>query len=363
MSPDLRDARREALVRLLESEGLDGLIVTHLPNVRYLTGFTGSAAVLFLLGTELVLISDFRYRTQAESEVGEAARIEIVSSDVWGRAWRVLGEYHPVPTLGFEADAVTVQTAQRFDAAEVRSTLRPVVGLVERLRAAKHPSEVAAIREAARLATDAFEDAVRHIRPGVTEREVAAQLEYALRLRGSEWHPFATIVASGKRSALPHARTGTRRIEAGDLVLVDFGAQLDGYCADLSRTVVIGRPDERQRTIYDLVREAQRGALSAIRAGMTGQEADALARSVIASRGFGDAFGHSLGHGLGLEVHEAPRVSATNEDTLPENAVVTIEPGIYLPGWGGIRIEDDVHLTAEGAVLLSDGQTEFRELG
>lgn len=201
------------------------------------------------------------------------------------------------------------------------------------------------------------------VRPGLGELEIAALLEGALRRRGSEWHPFPTIVASGPRSALPHARTSPRAVQAGEWVLLDFGAQVDGYCADLTRTVVVGaRADERQRTIYELVRTAQRRALEHLRAGMTGREGDALARDVIAARGFGDAFGHSLGHGLGLEVHEGPRLAPTADATLPLHAVVTVEPGIYLPGWGGVRLEDDVHLGPEGADLLSDGRTELVEL-
>ena len=170
-------------------------------------------------------------------------------------------------------------------------------------------------------------------------------------------------MASGPRAALPHARTSTRAIGAGDLLLLDFGAQVDGYCADLTRTVVVGgRADERQRTVYELVRAAQRRALDHLRAGMTGREGDALARDVIATRGFGDAFGHSLGHGLGLEVHEAPRLAPTAEAALPLHAVVTVEPGVYLPGWGGVRLEDDVHLGPDGAEVLSDGRTELLEL-
>ena len=170
-------------------------------------------------------------------------------------------------------------------------------------------------------------------------------------------------MASGPRSALPHARTSNREVTSGDWLLLDFGAQVDGYCADVTRTVVVGRPaDERQETVYQIVRDAQIAARQIVHAGMTGKEADGVARSLITRRGFGEAFGHSLGHGLGLEVHEAPRVSKANEDVLPEKAVVTIEPGLYFPGWGGVRIEDDVVLTSDGTELLSDGKTELREL-
>lgn len=226
----------------------------------------------------------------------------------------------------------------------------------------KDAAEIAAIRAAADLAAHAFAATLPAVRPGVTERELAAVLEGELRRRGSEWHPFPTIVASGPRSALPHARTSGRVVGRDEIVLFDFGAQVDGYCADLTRTVVVGRADDRQRAVYGLVHEAQRAAIGGLRAGLTGREGDALARAVIEAHGFGEAFGHSLGHGLGLEVHEGPRVSKANQEVLPEGAVVTVEPGIYLPGWGGVRLEDDVMLTLEGAELLSDGRTELVEV-
>jgi Xaa-Pro aminopeptidase len=234
---------------------------------------------------------------------------------------------------------------------------------VERLRVVKSPEEVSAIRAAASLAQEALAEVLPTVRVGQSEREIGAGLEGALRRRGSEWHPFPTIVASGPRSALPHARTSDRAVGRGEWLLLDFGAQVDGYCADLTRTVVVGaRADERQRTIYELVRTAQRRALEHLRAGMTGREGDALARDVIAARGFGEAFGHSLGHGLGLEVHEGPRLAPTADAPLPLHAVVTVEPGIYLPGWGGVRLEDDAYLGPDGVVVLSDGRTELVEL-
>jgi Xaa-Pro aminopeptidase len=362
VSADPAGARQAALrVRLAEA-GLDGLLVTHLPNVRYLTGFSGSAGVALLLADETTLVTDFRYATQAPAEVGGDARVEVVERDVWERVGRLLQGRARQPVVGFEADVLPVGTAQRLGGFEPAADWRPVSGLVEALRASKDDGEVAAIRQAARLAGDAFEATVPAIRAGTAEREIAATLEAELRRRGSEWHPFPTIVASGPRTALPHARTAARVVSPGDLVLLDFGAQVDGYCADLTRTVVVGRADDRQRVVYDLVREAQQRALSGLRAGLSGREGDALARGVIEARGFGDAFGHSLGHGLGLEVHEAPRLSRANPDALPDDAVVTVEPGVYLPGWGGVRLEDDVRLTRRGAELLSDGCTALLEL-
>lgn len=363
MTPEQSVRRCSKLIESLAEEELDGLIVSHLPNVRYLTGFSGSAGVVAVLREETVFLTDFRYRTQAEQEVGRTARVETVPTNVWSRLWELLGGSPREMQLGFEAHSVTMQQAKEFSGVGLGITLKPVAGLVERLRVAKEPAEVVAIREAARLAGEALESTLTQVRAGQRELDVAAALERELRVRGSEWHPFPTIVASGHRSALPHARTECREIGVGDLLLLDFGAQVDGYCADITRTVVVGRKaDERQRTVYELVQLAQLKARQGVRAGMTGCEADSLARSIIEERGFAAEFGHSLGHGLGLEVHEDPRVSKTSEDPLPADSVVTIEPGIYISGWGGVRIEDDVYLGAEGTEILSDGRTELREL-
>jgi Xaa-Pro aminopeptidase len=359
--PDRRPERQAALRGGLAGEGLDALLVSHLPNVRYLTGFSGSAALLLVHGEATVLITDFRYAVQAPAEAGTAAAVEVDQKSVWDRLGRVVGSL-PITTLGIEAQALTVRDAERV-AGLTRARLVPVTDLVERLRAVKSPEEVAAIRAAATLAQEALAEVLPTIRPGQSELEIGAALESALRRRGSEWHPFPTIVASGPRAALPHARTSARAVQAGEWLLLDFGAQVDGYCADLTRTLVVGaRADERQRLVYELVRSAQGRALEHLRAGMTGREGDALAREVIAARGFGDAFGHSLGHGLGLEVHEAPRLAPTAETPLPLHAVVTVEPGIYLPGWGGVRLEDDVHLGPDGPEVLSDGRTDLLEL-
>ena len=345
----------------MDAEGLDGLLVQHLANIRYLTGFTGSAALLLVRRDSVILVSDFRYGVQAPQEVGNVARVEIDQASVWERLKRVLGDA-PIGTLGYEAHVATVRDAERLSASTA-ARLAPVSDLVEQLRAVKSPEEVQAIRDAAALAADALQEVLPSVRAGQSELEISARLEAALRRRGSEWHPFPTIVASGPRSALPHARTSTRTVGGGDWLLLDFGAQVGGYCADLTRTVVVGRAaDERQRMVYELVRAAQERALAGCRAGMSGREADALAREVIAARGFGEAFGHSLGHGLGLEVHEAPRVSPTAEAVLPMHAVVTIEPGVYFPGWGGVRLEDDLYLGGDGPVCVSDHRVDLLEL-
>jgi Xaa-Pro aminopeptidase len=358
---DRRPERQAALRAALQGEGLDGLLVTHLPNVRYLTGFSGSAALLLVHAEATVLVTDFRYATQAPAEAGDAATVEVDQKSVWDRLGRVLSGL-PQGSIGIEAHSLTVKDGERI-AGLFRGRVVPTTDYVERLRTVKSPEEVAAIRAAAQLAQDALAAVLPTITVGQSELEIGATLESALRRRGSEWHPFPTIVASGPRSALPHARTSARPVGRGEWLLLDFGAQVDGYCADLTRTVVVGaRADERQRAIYDLVRCAQGRALEHLRPGMTGREGDALARDVIAGRGFGDAFGHSLGHGLGLEVHEAPRLAPTSEVPVPQGAVVTVEPGVYFPAWGGVRLEDDLYLGADGPELLSNGRTELVEL-
>jgi Xaa-Pro aminopeptidase len=361
VEPDRRIERQTTLRLALEAEGVDGLLVTHLPNIRYLTGFTGSAALLLVRTDATVLISDFRYAAQAPAEVGPSASVEIDQRSVWDRLGRLLGDV-PVERLGIEAHALTVRDAERVSGS-TGSRVVPTIELVERQRAIKSPEEVASIRSAAELAQEALAEVLPRVRAGQSELQIGAELESALRRKGSEWHPFPTIVASGPRSALPHARTSSRTLARGDLLLLDFGAQVDGYCADLTRTVVVGaKADERQRMVHDLVQSAQRRAIERLRPGMTGREGDELARGVIESRGLGEAFGHSLGHGLGLEVHEAPRLSANSEALLPAHAVVTVEPGVYFPGWGGVRLEDDVYLAPHGAERLSDGRTELLEL-
>ena len=361
MPGDRRAERQSALRAALQAEGVDGLLVTHLPNVRYLTGFTGSAALLLVHAGATVLVTDFRYAAQAPAEAGGAAVVEVDQKSVWERLGRVLSGL-PQGSIGIEAQSLTVKDAERV-AGLTRSRVVPTADLVERLRAVKSPEEVEAIRAAAELAQEALAEVLPTIGVGRSEREIAATLEAELRRRGSEWHPFPTIVASGPRSALPHARTSARTVGRGEWLLIDFGAQVDGYCADLTRTFVVGaRADQRQAAMYDLVRCAHGRAVQHLRPGMTGREGDALAREVIAARGFGEAFGHSLGHGLGLEVHEAPRLAATSDAPVPEGAVVTVEPGVYFPGWGGIRLEDDLWLGAGGPELLSNGRTELVEL-
>jgi len=360
---DRRPERLAALVARLEAEHLDAVLLTGLANVRYLTGFTGSSALAVVTRrSEVLFVSDFRYQTQAADEVGDFARVVIEQASLWAGLWQQLGAFGYVQVLGFESAHLLHRDFQRLLEAGARWGWRPTTDLVEGLREQKDAGEVARITDAAAVAVAALERTLAEVRPGLTELAVAGMLERQLRECGSEGFPFETIVASGPRAALPHARAATRAIEPGDFLLIDFGAVVGGYCADVTRTVVVGRADDRQREVYDVVRAANALAAARVRAGMTGKDADALARDYIAGRGHGELFGHSLGHGLGLEVHEAPRLARTAEAVLPAGAVVTIEPGVYVPGWGGVRVEDDVHLAPDGPQLLTHFTRELLEL-
>jgi Xaa-Pro aminopeptidase len=360
---DLRPLRIAALVDGLTAAHLDGLLLTGLSNIRYLTGFSGSSALLVVTPRDVVLITDFRYQTQVVTEVGALARVSIEGASLWTGLWQQLAAMPTVKVLGFETAHIQHRDFQRLVEAGARWQWRPTVDLVETLRERKDGSEIARIQEAADVATRALERTLPQLYVGMTELAVAGVLEKALRDEGSEGFPFPSIVASGPRAALPHARSSTRALEQGDFLLMDFGAEVGGYCSDVTRTVVMGKASDEQREVYDTVRGANERAARGVRAGMTGRDADAIARQYIERAGFGDLFGHSLGHGIGLEVHEAPRLARTADGALPEGAVVTIEPGIYRPGWGGVRIEDDVVLGADGPHILTEFPRELMELG
>lgn len=336
---------------------LDALLVTALPNIRYLTGFSGSNALVLVTADDALLLTDFRYATQVKLEVAADVRVVIEQMSLWTRLWKELRQLPRVEVVAFETAHVTHQDAARFvaDGSEGATwKWRPALNLVEVLRETKDDSELAHIRTAVEIAEHALARTLPQVRAGMTELAVAGILEYEMRLAGSERTAFETIVAAGPRSALPHARASAQVIQHGDLLLFDFGATSGGYVSDITRTFIVGRaPDVRQQEIHDIVREANGSASAAVRAGMRGRDADALARDYIERRGFGAAFGHSTGHGIGLEIHESPRLAKTAEAPLPPGSVVTIEPGIYLEGWGGVRIEDDVLVSTEGAVVLT----------
>jgi Xaa-Pro aminopeptidase len=352
-----------AVVEGLTAAHLDGLLLASLPNIRYLTGFSGSSALLVVTPRDVVLITDFRYQTQVAEEVGDLARIVIEPSSLWTGLWQQLAQLSALQVVGFETAHILHRDFQRLNEAGSRWQWRPTSDLMETLRERKDETEIARITRAADVATAALERTLPQVHAGLSELAVAGILERELRNAGSEGFAFPSIVASGPRSALPHAHSSARELEAGDFLLMDFGAIVDGYCSDLTRTVVIGPASEEHRGVYDVVRVANQRGAAGVRAGMSGRDADALAREYIESAGFGPLFGHSLGHGIGLEVHEAPRLARTAEGVLAEGAVVTIEPGVYRPGWGGVRNADEGVLDAKGPRVLTHFPRALIELG
>lgn len=350
-SPDIA-ARADRLAALLDERELDALLVTDLVNVRYLTGYTGSNGVALVGVDDLrTFITDFRYVTQAEQQVHGFAR-RIGEQDLLDEAVAALPEGDV--RLGVEDQHMSMRTYERLrEALPASVEVVPAGGAVERLRTVKDAEEVARIRAAAELADAALARTLQDGLAGRTERAVALALEQEMRRLGAERPSFDTIVASGAHGALPHAIPRDAEIAPGSLVTIDWGAQLDGYCSDCTRTYAVGEVGERARDVYELVRRAQQAGLDAVRPGIGGRDADAVSRGLIEAAGFGERFGHGLGHGVGLEIHEAPRLSKTSDATLAAGNVVTVEPGVYLPGELGVRIEDLVLVTADGCERLN----------
>ncbi|MBX5470612.1 MAG: aminopeptidase P family protein [Thermoleophilaceae bacterium] len=341
-------ARADRLAELLAERELDALVVSDLVNVRYLTGYTGSNGVA-IVGRDLrVFITDFRYVEQAERQV-QGFELRQGRLDLLGDAAKLLGG-----RVGFEDQHLTVRQHERLsDSAPGGVELVASGGLVERLRAVKDEDELRRIREAAEIADDVYEHIVSRGLVGRSEREVAVDLEHQMRLRGAEGPSFDSIVASGPHGALPHAEPRPEPIARGTLVTIDIGCRVDGYCSDCTRTFATGEIPDEMRAVYDLVRSAQEEALAAVRAGAECKAVDAVARGRIEAAGHGERFGHGLGHGVGLEVHEGPRLAASAEGRLEAGNVVTVEPGVYLPGEFGVRIEDLVVVTEDGPEILS----------
>jgi Xaa-Pro aminopeptidase len=334
--------RTEKVRGQLLAHDLDGLLVSQPENRFYLSGFSGSAGYLLVTSKRAVIATDFRYVEQVGIQCPDYELFRIAGKiEEW--FLRLVGEAH-VKRLGFESENVTVALAQQMTTllgkAGVGTEFVPVDGLVESIRIIKEPGELELMRRAVWISDQAIEHVVAWVRPGMTERNVAWEIERFMREHGSQAVPFDLIVASGPNSALPHAQPSEREIRSGEPIVMDIGARVGGYASDITRTICIGKPDATFRKIYDVVLGAQLGALALVREGMTGEAADNLARAIIKEAGHGDAFGHSLGHGVGLAVHESPRLGPNAADILKSGMVFSIEPGVYLPGWGGVRIED-----------------------
>jgi Xaa-Pro aminopeptidase len=349
----------EKIERLREQfaqAGIDGMLVTSPYNRRYMTNFTGTSGVALISAEKALFITDFRYVEQAGKQ---AKGYEIVQhtapihEEVAKQAEK-LG----IQKLGFEKDHLTYSNYQDYQKV-FKGELIPVGDIIENLRLIKSESEIKILKEAADIADAAFKHILDFIKPGITELEVANELEFFMRKCGATSSSFDTIVASGKRSALPHGVASDKIIEKGDLVTLDYGALYKGYVSDITRTVAVGEPSADLKNIYQIVLDAQLLAVEKIKPGMTGKEADAIARNYIAEKGFGDQFGHSLGHGIGLEVHEKPLLSMRSDMVLQPGMVVTVEPGIYVPGLGGVRIEDDTLITSSGNETITHSTKEL----
>lgn len=344
------------LRQALQQSSLDALLVTSEFNRRYITGFTGTAGVALVTKEDAVFITDFRYMSQATDQVEGFRVVQHSGSLIKEVATQV--EKLGVKTLGFEQDAMTFAEYEQYKE-NVSSQFVPTSGIIEKIRLIKTPQEITIIKTACAIADDAFTHILNFIEPGKTELEVANELEFFMRKQGATSSSFDTIVASGLRSALPHGVATNKVIEKGDFVTLDYGALYNGYISDMTRTIAVGEPSEKLVDMYNAVLASQLLALEKVGPNMTGKEADAIARDYLTAQGYGEAFGHSLGHGIGLEVHEAPSLSVRGETVLEPNMTVTLEPGVYLPGIGGVRIEDDILITATGNEKLTHSTKEL----
>lgn len=357
-------ARKRRVAAAAAKAGVDTLLATHPPDVRYLTGFTGSNAAVIVRGSRLTLFTDGRYTTQAAQEV-HGVKVVIAEHPV-AQAACGFALAEGATRCGFDSAQITVQAAEVLRAGlprkQRRTFLVPVPGLIAGLRAIKDEVEQDQMRAAAALGCRLFDQLLEHIVGGATEMEVAMALEFMARLAGAEGMSFETIVAGGERSALPHGRATLARIPRRGFVVLDFGVVLDGYCSDMTRTVHMGRAQKGEREAYETVLDAQEAGVAAVRAGVSGEAVDAAARAVLEAAGLAEAFTHSTGHGVGLEIHEAPRLGRKQTQTLKPGMVVTIEPGVYLPGRFGIRIEDTVLVTKTGCEILTPTTKVWLEL-
>ena len=348
------------LGQALSEAKLDALLVSGLANIRYLTGFTGSSGLLLETVDDAVLFTDGRYKTQAAQEV-RGARVVIARGRVLNA---VLGSVkrRKIRRLGFESGRASFELYEALRSELVGTRVIPVEDVIEKLRTVKSEEEIVAIRRAVELNSAVFEDAVRRLRPGRSEVEVAGEIEHQMRVKGGEGPAFETIVAAGPRSALPHARPTHNLLRENEFIIIDQGVILNGYASDMTRTVALGGLSRRARRVYQAVLDAQMAAISAVRAGAQSRHVDREARTVLQKHGLEKEFVHSTGHGVGLEIHEPPRLGRGERTVLEAGMVITIEPGAYLEGYGGVRIEDMVLVTERGCEVLTPTSKELRVL-
>jgi Xaa-Pro aminopeptidase len=348
------EPRREKVLKILGKTGSEAFFLIGQANIRFLSGFTGTDGYVFLSPGARIFLTDSRYVEQAETECPDFEIIDYRSSySCLEEALAHYCTYYQIKKLGFEADIITFACYQKLKDQLSDVALVPTNGVVKNVRRIKDDREIHLLKKAAQIGDEAFAEILPLIKPGVTEKNIEIELEYLMKKKGALSSSFPIIVASGPRSSLPHAIPTDRKICKGDFITLDYGALYEGYCSDMTRTVVVGQPDQKQREIYQLVKKAQDIGVQTVRGGMLGKEVDQAARSVIAKAGYGDYFGHGLGHGIGLEVHEEPVLNSRSDHLLPPGSVVTVEPGIYLPIWGGVRIEDSVVVRPEGCEIIT----------
>lgn len=348
-------SRLEKLREKMRETELDAYIVMSPENRRYVSGFTGSSAILLVTLEKAYLMTDFRYLQQAAAQ---APQFQVV--DASRNLFQPIAELaNPAKRIGFEEDYVTFADYGKLKEALPEKALISSASLIKTLRSVKDREEIKAIRQAVQCADQAFNHILKFLQIGQLEEEISTELEYAMRRAGASGRSFDFIVASGWRSALPHGVASSKEIKAGELLTMDFGGIFQGYCSDITRTVCLGEPDEKQQEIYQLVLQANRLGISAVAPGKTGKEVDEVVRQFLTEAGYGENFGHGLGHSVGLAIHEGPNLNTREERLLEPGMIVTVEPGIYLPGWGGVRIEDMVLVTEDGCEVLTQAPKEF----
>lgn len=353
--------RIETLRKRLQAENIDALVATNMVHVRYLTGFSGSSGVLVITPTSANFFTDFRYDDQAHAQV-KGASVTITQGD----SFTAIKDQSLLKTknlrVGYSGSYLTVSTYQRLHEYLPGALLVNADSVLNELGWVKDVEDLANIKKAVAISDVAFERILNLVKPGITEKDLAAELEYQMIMLGSERPAFETIVASGYRSAMPHGVASPKKVEKGDFVTFDFGATVNGSVSDITRTVVVGKASARQKRIYDIVLKAQIAGCRKIRAGVSGKAVDDACRQIISKAGFAKNFGHGTGHGIGIFIHMGPRLSQLSPDKLLPNNVVTVEPGIYISGWGGVRIEDDVVVTSNGGQVLNRAEKKLLEL-
>lgn len=350
--------RIEQVQKRLKELELETFLVVSPENRRYLTGFTGTAGWVLITQTDAYFFTDFRYIEQASQQVKDC---QIVRLDQFSPylTLRQKMEELDLYTIGIESERCTVEQFEALKNQFGTKAILPQSRLVEDIRMIKTPEEIQALAQAEHIGDEAFQHILSYIKPGVTERDIALELEFFMRRHGAQRLSFDSIIASGVRSSLPHGAPTDKKIETGDFVTMDFGCVYEGYCSDMTRTIAVGKVDERQKEVYNLVLKAQLTALEAIKAGVIGKDIDALCRAVYKESGQLAYFGHGLGHSVGLEIHEEPRFSTKDNHTIKENMVMTVEPGLYYPNWGGVRIEDLIVVKADGYENLTHSPKEL----